>query len=442
MSLVRGFFIPTIDEDESGQATRIVRKGMIAGVVLVGSFFIWASVAPISGAVIAEGKIKIASNRKTIQHLEGGIVKEILVHDGDVVKAGQPLILLEDTKSSSDLNILTDQYDALLAKEARLVAEKTLSNTINFPAELQKPLTDKRRDLISKETALFQTKRRVLNDQLSLLGDELEHSRQAVASYQTQLDAIEQNIKYKQEQLEMREGLLQKNFIGKADVLNYKQSVTDKREQLGAQAADLNNTRAKVADLQLQVVETKSKYIQDADSDLKDTSRQLFEIVERIRPAEDSMTRRTINAPIGGQVIALKVTTVGGVINPGQPIMDIVPVSDDLVIEVKIKNTDIENIYPGQSTEVQLNAYNRRTTPMVKGTVDYVAGDTIDDPQSNTSYYPANVRIDKTELKNLEHVKLEPGMPATAYIKTHDNTLIEYLTSPLTQRMRHTFREE
>lgn len=442
MSFARGIFIPTIDEDESGQATRIVRKGMIAGVLLVGTFFIWASIAPLSGAVIAEGKIKITNNRKTIQHLEGGIVKEILVHDGDVVKAGQPLILLEDTRSSSDLNILTDQYDALLAKEARLVAEKTLSNTINFPPELQKPLTDKRRELISKETALFQTKRKVLNEQVALLGDELEHSKQAVASYQAQVAAIEQNINYKQEQLEMREGLLKKNFIGKTDVLNYRQSVTDKKELLGGQTADLNNTRAKVAELQLQVVETKSKYIQDADSDLKDTSRQLFEIAERIRPAEDSMARRTITAPINGQVIALKVTTIGGVINPGQPIMDIVPVSDDLVIEVRIRNIDIENIYPGQSTEVQLNAYNRRTTPMVKGSVVYVAGDAIDDPQTRESYYEANVRINKDELKNLQHVKLEPGMPATAYIKTHDNTLIEYLTSPITQRMRHTFRED
>jgi epimerase transport system membrane fusion protein len=442
MSLINAVLMPKLEEDETGIATRVVRKGMFVSVLLVGGFFLWASFAPLSGAVIADGKIKITTNRKTIQHLEGGIVKEILVKDGDRVKLGQPLIVLEDTRNSAELNILRDQYDALLAKEARLFAEKTLAARINFPNSLIEPSSALKKELINREMAIFNSKRKMLNDQISLLRAELSHAKEAANSYQSQLTAIEENIKYKEEQLSMRESLHQKNFVGKADVLNFRQSLMDKKESLGAQSADFNNTKARISELELRVIDTKNRYIQEADSESKDVNQQMTEIAERIRPAEDTLKRRVIVAPIDGQVISLKVTTLGGVVPPGQPIMDIVPVSDDLVIEVRVKNTDIDTVYPGQKAEVQLNAYNQRTTPMVAGEVLYVAGDAVEDQQSNQLYYPAHVQIDKAAFKDLKHVKIEPGMPATAFIRTQQRTFMEYLLSPVTQRFRHTFKEE
>jgi epimerase transport system membrane fusion protein len=442
MSLINAILMPKLEEDETGIATRVVRKGMFVSVLLVGGFFLWASFAPLSGAVIADGKIKITTNRKTIQHLEGGIVKEILVKDGDRVKQGQPLIVLEDTRNSAELNILRDQRDALLAKEARLFAEKTLANRINFPPTLLESNTPLKNELINREVAIFNSKRKMLNDQISLLRAELSHAKEAANSYQAQLTAIEENIKYKEEQLSMRESLHQKNFVGKADVLNFKQSLTDKKESLGAQSADFNNTKARIAELELRTIDTKNRYIQEADSESKDVNQQLTEVAERIRPAEDMLKRRVIVAPIDGQVISLKVTTLGGVVPPGQPIMDIVPVSDDLVIEVRVKNTDIDTVYAGQKAEVQLNAYNQRTTPMVGGEVLFVAGDAVEDQQSNQLYYPAHVQIDKAAFKYLKHVKIEPGMPATAFIRTQQRTFMEYLLSPVTQRFRHTFKEE
>jgi len=442
MSVLNGLLRPQVEIDESGQSTRIVRKGMFVGLVIVGGFFLWASLAPLSGAVIAEGKVNVATNRKTIQHLEGGIVKEIMVRDGDMVKAGQPLIVLEDTRNSAELNILLDQRDALMTKEARLLAEKTLAPKVTFPETLLQSITQKRQEVINKENAIFLSKRKILNDQLALMQTELEHSRQAVASYQAQVDAIAENINYRREQVEMREGLMQKNFVGKADVLNYRQALTEKKEQLAEKSADLNNTKARVADLSLRMVDVKNQYIQQADADLKDVDGQLQEVLERLRPAEDSMLRRTVKAPIDGQVIALKVTTLGGVVSPGQALMDIVPVSGDLVVEVNVRNLDIDTVYNDQEAEVQLNAYNQRTTPMVSGKVIYVARDAIEDPQTRILTYPAHIMINQDSLKNLEHVKLEPGMPVTAFIKTHERTMLEYLVSPITQRMRHTFREE
>lgn len=442
MSLIHSIMTPRIDEDETGVATQVVCKGMFVAAVLVGGFFLWACFAPLSGAVIADGKIKITTNRKTVQHFEGGIVKEILVKDGDVVKQGQVLLTLEDVRDSAEVNILREQYDALLAKEARLFAEKTLASKVSFPDALLHQSTASRSDIIGREVAIFNSRRKMLNDQIALLQAELKHSKEAAGSYQSQLAAIEENIQYKQEQLAMRESLHQKNFVGKADVLNFRQSLTDKRELLGAQAADYNITKARMAELELRIIDVKNRYIQDADSESRNVDQQLAEIAERMRPAQDALKRRILVAPMAGQVISLKVTTVGGVVSPSQPIMDIVPVSDDLVIEVKVRNADIDTVHPGQPAEVQLNAYNQRTTPMIKGEVIYVAGDAVEEQQTGGLYYPAHVRIDKQSLQAVQHVKLEPGMPATAYLKTTDRTMMQYILSPVTQRMRHAFRED
>ena len=442
MQFITNFLAPKIEIDETGVASKIIGKGIFAAVFVVGGFFVWASFAPLSGAVIADGKIKISTNRKTIQHLEGGIVSKILVRDGDVVKKGQQLLELENTRSSAELNILNDQYDNLLAKEARLSAQKTLSNRIVFPDRLLNPLTKARQQLITKERALFDIQRKILGDQISLLQKELEHSRNAENAYTDQIVSIEQNLKHKQEQMQMRETLLEKNFVGKADVLNFKQSLLDKKEQMSAQMADLSTTRAGISELQLRIIDSKNRYIQTADSELKDVDRQIFEVAERIKPAEDSNNRRQLLAPITGQVIALKVTTIGGVIAPGQPVMDIVPFSNDLVVEVRVKTTDIDSIYFGQKAEVQLNAFNQRTTPTIAGKVIYVAGDAIENPQTGESIYPAHIKIDADALAKIKHIKIEPGMPVTAYIKTQDRTMMEYFLSPLTQRMRRTFREE
>lgn len=454
-------FSPSITVDETGEATRIARTGLIAMSILVGVFYFWSILVPISGAVVADGIIKVATNRKTIQHLEGGTVKEILVKEGDMVKQGQPLIQLEDTKASSDFNALSDQRDVLLAKQARLQAESTLAANINFPADLTKRNSAKVRDLIAKETAVFRARRKLLDDQTSLLQAQLEQTKHSSEEVALQIQAIQENIRYAEEQLAMRESLLQKNFVGKTDVLNFKQTLTEKKETLAEQGSVLSMARERIDGLQVSIASVRNQYVQDANTELKDTLSALLDTEEKLRPAREVYGRQVIVAPLAGQVIDLKVTTLGGVIKPGDALMDIVPETRDLILEVKVKNTDIDSVHLNQEADVQLSAYNRRTTPLVKGKVIYVSGDVLEENSApatgstpgtgsapatgstpGTHFYLAHIRVAKDAVANLKEVKLEPGMPVTAFIKTQDRTLSEYLASPIIDRTRRSFREK
>lgn len=441
-SNVFNMILPEISVDKTGQSTYIARKGIFVIVLIIVIPLIWAWVAPISGAIIAPGVVKIVSSRKTIQHLDGGVVKEILVKDGSIVKRDQPLIILEDTKSSSDLNILSDELDALRAKEARLTAEKLLSANVKYPADMLKKNTSTVRELMEKENSLFRTKRNALMQQIALLQEEISHAKQTQLSLDQQIKSIEENIKYKQDQVQMREGLYEKKFVGRTDVLNYKQVLTDKQESLSEANADKSRMAQQIADLQLRMVSLKSQYAETADSDLKDTAKQIFEMQERIRPAQGALDRSIIKSPIDGQVIDLKVTTLGGIVRPSEPLLDIVPQSSELVVEVRVKTTDIDQTQVGQHARVQLSAYNYKSTPLVNGDVVYVATDALTDTKSGSMYYPAHVKIHPEDLKNLAHVNITPGMPADAFIQTKSRTFIEYFLEPVTRGMRKTFREE
>jgi len=436
------WLLPEIPVDKTGQSTVLARKGMFIIVFMLGGFFLWGYLAPINGAVIAPGVVKIVNSRKTIQHLDGGVVKEILVHDGAYVKQNQPLIVLEDTKNSSDLNILSDELDALRAKEARLTAEKLLADNVHYPDDMLKKNTSNIRELIEKENSLFRTKRGALNQQIALLQEEIGHAKQTQASLDQQISSIEENIKYKQDQVQMREGLYEKKFVGRTDVLNYKQLLTDKQETLGGINADKSRTAQQISDLQLRIVSLKSQYAETADTDLKDTIKQRFEMQERIRPAQGALDRSIIKAPIDGQIIDMKVTTVGGVVRAGEPLMDVVPQNSDLVIEVVVKTTDIDQIHIGQHAKVQLSAYNYKSVPLVNGEVVYVATDALSDPKTGNMHYPAHVRIFPEDLKNIAHVQITAGMPAEAFVQTKARTFVEYFLEPLTRGMRKTFREE
>lgn len=440
---VLNWLIPEVNADTTGQSSYLARKGMAIIVFALGGFLLWGMLAPISGAVIAPGVVKIVSHRKTVQHLDGGIVKEILVRDGTIVKQGQPLVLLEDTKNSAELNILIDELNALRAKEARLTAEKLLTSKVKFPDDMQSSNSQTIKELIAKENDLFRTKRSSLIQQINLLEEEIRHAHDAQNSLDQQIKAIEENIQFKQEQVQMREGLYEKKFVGKTDVLNYKQSLTDKHEMLGEKRADKFKTSQQISDLKLRIVGLKSKYAEDADNELKDTAKQMFEIKERIRPAQGTLDRSVIRAPIDGQIIDMKVTTIGGVVRSGEPLMEIVPQSSDMVLEVKIKTSDIDQVKLGQHTKIQLSAYNYKTTPLVNGEVVYLASDALTEPQNSAiMYYPAHVKVYPEDLKNLAHVNITPGMPAEAFVQLKSRTFVEYLFEPIIRAMRKTFREE
>jgi membrane fusion protein, epimerase transport system len=434
----------TLPADDDGHATHIVRKGVFSIVVLLGGFMLWATLAPLNGAIITEGIVKIDSNRKTVQHLEGGIVKQILVHEGSLVEKNQPLILLEDTTSSSNLNIIVDQLSALRAKEARLLAEASLKDKVTYPGELLRNDSGKIQEILRNEDALFQAKRKLVADQVALIKDQINEANAAITGYGNEVRAIEDGVRYSQDQLTASEPLLKKGFIEKTQLWNVQRTLAEKRERLGAVQGQLALQRESVAELQLRIINLRNEYAKQAGDELKDTRKLMYEQEERYRPAKDAQQRQTINAPIAGQVINLKVSTEQGVIKPGEALMDIVPSTQELILESRVSTKDIDSVHLHQRAEIQLSAFNQRTTPMISGEVIYVSGDALADEHASPPqyHYLAHIKVDKDSLKAVSKVSLAPGMPVVAYIQTHARTFSEYVLSPLVDRTRRTFKEE
>lgn len=424
---------------------RLARKGLLVCLFFVGGFLAWSASAPLISAVVAPGVVKIWTNRKTVQHLEGGIVRAIYVADGSQVTAGDPLILLQDATTSSALNILTDQRDTLLIQEQRLLAERILAEHFELPEDLRI-----RRDhepriaaIYESEKSVFEVRRKHLDEQIQLLREGIEHARQAAVSARDEIAAIQEGLGYTGEIVQSTETMNQRGFVERAMLLQKKEALAQRQEELHAQTGHLAELRKEIVEQELRIIGLRNSYMEDAEVERKQTHTQILELEERLRPARDAQERSLVRAPIAGQVMALQVSTVGGVIRPGDPLLDIVPNNSQLIVEVKVSNQDIDNVHLGQRAEVQLNAFNRRTTPLVGGEVTYVAGDAEEDARlPNTLYFKTNIQLDHAQLERLGDINLVPGMPVTAFIKIHARTLLDYLISPITDHLRRALREE
>lgn len=439
---VFSWVLPSISIDDTGESTRIVRAGLFVIVVLIGGMFLWAFLAPISGAVIAPAQVKIDANRKTVQSFDGGIIKQILVKEGSVVEKDQPLLRLEDTMSSANLNILATQLDTLKIKESRLSAEKSFLPSIDFPPKLIDRKGNKVAEIMQAEKAAFLSRRKSLDDQVRLLREGIQQTKLEISGIHSHRSAIRESIGYINKQISASEVLFKKNFIEESQLWKLKRSLSEKKEQLGAQKAKLAETREKLGEIELRIMVVQNSYVQAAEDEIKETQKAVFDIEERLRPAKDQLARHVVTAPIAGQVINLQVFTIGGVIRPGQNLLDIVPTVTNLIIEARVETKDIDSLFVGQKAEIQLSAFNRRTTPLVSGEVDYISGDILeDDDRRDTPYYLAHVRVSEDSLKAIGDLKLFPGMPAVAFIKTTEKTFANYMLSPVVDNFRRAFRE-
>ncbi|WAK00679.1 HlyD family type I secretion periplasmic adaptor subunit [Methylobacter sp. YRD-M1] len=436
--------LPQLDIDESGESTRIVRAGLFFGVLLVAIFLIWGSLAPIHGAVVTDGIVKIDSNRKSIQHLEGGIIKEILVREGSHVEKDQPLLILEDITTSSQLNILEDRYHAGKAKEARLLAQKKHAASVTFPQELTADNSEKTRKLLANEIELFNSRRKNFVDQVNLLNFEITQAQSQINGFRNEMAAIKSGMESIKKQLDASTTLQRKGYVEESKVWEQERLLAEKNERLGSIQADIAAAQANITNTRITIINLENTYTQEADDQLKETQKELLEVQELLRPAKNAQERSAVTAPLAGQVINLKVTTIGGVIRPGEDLMEIVPRQNELIVEAKIKTSDIDNVHIDQLAHIQLTAYNRRTTPMLEGKVTYISGDVLEDMVNRgTYYYLCHIKVDEAALSQLaDNIILFPGMPIAAFIQTRARTFIDFLLEPIIDNMRRAFREE
>lgn len=425
------------------EARTLIRAGLAVLALLVFGIGMWMVLTPLSGAVIASALVKVDMNRKTVQHQEGGIVKEVLVRDGSRVEAGQVLLVLDDVRVDATNELLRTQLDSELAKGARLDAERALEAAVSYPEELTSRAAGEPRvaELILRESAVFATRRSVLESQVKLLRDQIREARREAGALADQVKAEEHGLKLQKDELDANVALAEKGFMSKTRILGFERAVADYQSRLGEHQAALAQSKQRAGDFELRIVSLRNQYMQQATDELKESTSRIYDLRERLRPSMDAALRQKVVAPVAGEVVDLKVTSAGAVIAPREPLLDIVPVNPELVVEARVRPEDILYVRAGGDADVKLTAFKSRTTPTVTGQVIYVSADRLTDPANHVTYYLARVKLSAQALKDAGDLQIQAGMPAEVFIRTPERTPLQYLLEPMSGFVQRSFRE-
>jgi len=424
------------------EARRIVRAGLLVIAGASVALAAWAAYAPLSGAVIAPGFVKVDLNRKVVQHQEGGTVSAVRVRDGDRVKRGQELVVLDDVRVDAALDLQRTQLDAERAKAARLEAERAYAAKPVFPPDLVKRNGEpKVAEQLARETVLFRARREALETQIVLLRKQIGETAAEIEALNEQLAAEVRALKLQKEELAANEGLLAQGYVQKTRVMTLQRATAEYEARHGERRAELAKARQRIAELELRILSMRNTYAQSAADELKETSARIFDLEERIRPSRDAAERQRILAPIDGEVVGLRVFSQGAVIGPRDVLMEIVPDDKRLIVEARIRPEDINHVRAGSQAEVRLTAYQSRSTPLVQGAVIYVSGDRLVEQQNGMPYYVVHIDVPPEALEQAGNLKLQAGMPAEVFIRTDKRTTSDYLFAPVTAYLRRAMRE-
>lgn len=433
-------------DDRTDDAGRFTRLGWIAAAAVFGGLLLWSVLAPINSAVIAPGQLSVESNRKTIQHLEGGVIRKIFVKEGAAVKAGDLLVELDDTVTRANVDLLTAQLAEGVARQGRLLAERdglseipddSLAFRLAPPdLEFSENLEGQRRLLAAREA----TKR----TQIALLQERAVQQQERISGYRTQLRSLKAQARLIGEELE---GVKRLNAEGFAPITRVreleraKEAIAGQEGQLVAASAEAESV---ISEAKLEIEKLNQKYREDAITESQDLEVTIAGLIEKRTAALDALRRSEIRAPEDGIVLGLSVHTVGGVITPGSPVMDIVPRGDSLVVAARIAPRDVDKVEPGQEALIRFTAFNARVTPEAIGSVRTVSADNMTDKLTGAPYFL--VLIDLPPADKLQPVLkgqvLSPGMPAESFIRTGARPAISYLLKPLTDAFSRSLREE
>lgn len=421
----------------------IVRQGLWIILIFFGVFGIWSFFGHISGAVVAPGTIKIENERKIVQHLEGGIVEDILVKEGEEVKAGQPLIVLESVSVDANTNITRKQALDLEARRTRLIAEKDHKDKLDWSQEVKDQAADLNAlDVLSNEEKVFATRRNTLNNQVELLKTQLAQLKAQERGLQDQLKAEGAILSALREELSAKRQLYKERYLEKSQILALEREVAGHQGSQGHLRQSIAESRQKAAELNLRIEDVTGRFVEDATRELTQVENELTQARERIRPLADAKKRLQITAPVAGKVVDLKIHSRGGVVHPGETLMDIVPHDNPLIIETQVPVNKITEVYVGQPAMVQLDAFDTNLIPHMPGKVTYVSADRLEQPSygGNMPYYLCYVEVDPAALKEND-LYLSPGMPATVFITTTEKTVIYYIFEPLIRNWDRALRE-
>ena len=398
--------------------------------------------APLAAAVVAPGQVKAAAKRKTVQHFEGGIVTDILVSDGDRVQAGRPLVVVVDERSNAGFDRLMGQLDAASARAARLRAERDGALQPMLSERLRQRRTDADVDaLLRVEADAFQTRRLNLEHELELLADQRSEVQVEIEALDAQRQAHVAARRFLAKEVAANETLERAHAVSAVAVLALKRQLHEHHARDGAIRADIATARQRDLALQLRALGARNRYAQSAAEELTAINAKIFELEARVRPLRDAVRRQVVVAPITGTVVNLQLATIGAVVRPGEPLLDIVPDDEHFIIEIRIDVDDIESVQPGAVADIRLTAFNVRTSSLLAGTLTYVSADRLTDARTDTPYYEGHVRVDPLPPDVGGDRQLRPGMRAEVFLKAGTRTAMDYVLAPVAQTLRRALRD-
>jgi HlyD family secretion protein len=428
-------------------ARRSIRSHLVIGLALVlavgGGFGGWALTVPISGALIAPGSVVVESNVKKVQHLTGGVVGEVRVHDGDSVKAGDVVVRLDETIVKASLAIVVKTLNGLWARAARLEAEQRGLDEIKFPPMLVDRADDPDvRDVIASETKLFEVRVNGRSGQKSQLRERVTQLNEEIAGLTAQEQAKDKEIALVEKELVGVRQLYDQHLVQISRLTTLERDFARLSGERAQYIASRAQAKGKITETEMQIIQVDKDTVSEVSKDLRETNDKIGEFVERKVTAEDQLRRIDIRAPQDGMVLQSTVHTVGGVITAGDAIMMIVPQAEALSVEAKVNPQDIDKLRIGQKTLLRLSAFNQRTTPELNGVVTRVSADVTTDQRTGQSYYTIRVSMPPNEVARLgSDTKLVPGMPVEAFVQTGDRTMMSYLMKPFHDQLMRSFRE-
>ncbi|MEQ9902285.1 HlyD family type I secretion periplasmic adaptor subunit [Pectobacterium aroidearum] len=422
---------------------RAVRLGWLLVLAGFGGFLLWALFAPLDKGVMVNGSVVISGNRKVVQHNQGGIVDKIQVKDGDRVEAGQILLTLNEVDARSASEGLDGQYLQLVAREGRLLAEQQRLSDMVMTPRLQ-PLAEKPE--MSVITAL---QRDLLRSRQQSLRFEAEGMRSSIAGMEASLNAQRQVMSSKQKQRETLEQQLQglrslaaENYVPRNKMLENERLLAQLNGDIAQLAGDINRTRRDIEQQMLLIAQRQQEYDKEVNSELAEVRALLSDVGSKKEKADFNLANIQMRAPVSGTVVGLKVFTEGGVIAPGQTLLEIVPDDQPLLVDARLPVELVDKIWPGLPVELQFVAFNQSTTPRVAGTVELLSADRLLDERDGSPYYSLRVMVDDEGKRALEGLEIKPGMPVQGFVRTGERSFVNYLFKPLMDRLHLALTEE
>lgn len=431
------------DLEPASDLGRAGRFGLWALAVGFGGFLLWAALAPLDEGVPSQGYVAIDTKRKTVQHLSGGIVKEVLVGEGDKVTEGQLLIRLDDATAKANFEAIRQRYLGLRAMQARLEAEQTGSVSISFHPDLRAAAGDPliRQQMLNQEL-LFQSRKSALRADLQGIEESIQGQQGLSQAYEGMMENRRNQLSLLNEELGNTRGLVKEGYVPRNRQLELERQVSESSSAIAELQGNTVRTKRATAELRQRAIARQQEYRKEVESQLSDITREVLSDAGKFLALKDDLARTEIRSPASGQVVALIAQTVGGVVGPGQKLLDVVPANESLVLETRVVPHLIDSVHAGMPVDVRFSSFARSPQLVVQGKVLSVSGDLLTDPQNGMAYYLARVVVTPEGLKTLGKRQMLPGMPVEVVLRTGERSMLTYLLHPLTKRIAASMTEE